>query len=304
MICAPPSSCVSPAPTTAAERFACIISSLCQHIAHNASVQSRNCIIRRIQPTGLAVGPFTVLLWTRLSRISARFTLLAAKLRDGTLRPAQRRRPSTKPRAKTLLSRTAPEQVQGGQGQGPGQNQSQSASPPKPKLPCSFAWLIRLLPGCGVFRSQLQYLCTDPEFRQLLTDEPRLGLLIRPVFYLLGLRPDPTIIPPPPGRGKRRKRPRRPRRPRPDQGKPALPPSAMARASATQSPAANWTPGKPFPVPPEPNRPRYAFSVPPGLPPHITKRLEQLRQRPPPYDDEPDWPEIVPYIVAALRKRT
>ncbi len=87
-----------------------------------------------------AVAPLVMLLWTRLSRLTARFDALVARLTAGHVpagRPAAPGRPRTRPARKAPAAGL--------------------------RLPRGQAWLIRLLPGeAASYGCQLQALLADP----------------------------------------------------------------------------------------------------------------------------------------------
>jgi hypothetical protein len=56
------------------------------------------------------------------------------------------------------------------------------------RLPRSFGWLVRLGSEAACYRSQLQYLLSDPEIAALLAAAPQVGRVLRPLCHMLGLR--------------------------------------------------------------------------------------------------------------------
>jgi hypothetical protein len=163
------------APPAAADRFVLIIDGLCRVVAARHG-------------RGLA-GPLIVLIWGRLRRLAARFAVLAAHVRAGTL-PATRRRATPRPAA-------APR-----------------AFVAPPRTPRGFAWLVRLVPEAAPYGEVLRHLLDDPEMAALLEAAPRMGRLLRPLCRMLGAAPPGGTLPPPLGQRSPRK-PRRPRRPKP-----------------------------------------------------------------------------------------
>ena len=108
-------------------------------------------------------GALVIAIWTRLHRISAHFRAVAAT----PLPPPRPARPDPPPRA------TAPHPA------------------PSPRRPTAMAhdagWLVRLMPGTAASRSQLEALLRDPEMAALLAADPRLGRILRPLCWMLGV---------------------------------------------------------------------------------------------------------------------
>ena len=170
-------------PRTAADRFAFIIESLCQAAAARVARPP-------YRPQGLA-GPFILLLAARLRRMAVRFATLAAHVQAGTLpAPRHRKRSGHCERSEAISSRTPP------------------PASSKDRLPTRFAWLIRLVPEVGSFRSQFCHLLQDAEIATLLAAAPQVGRILRPLCRMLGIKLLPTVVPPaliPPRRPRRRK---------------------------------------------------------------------------------------------------
>ncbi len=71
-------------------------------------------------------------------------------------------------------------------------------------FPEPFGWLLKL----GAWRvapcqRDLQRLLADPEMQELLRKAPQAGRLLRPLFWMLALKPDPALLPPLPKRVRR-----------------------------------------------------------------------------------------------------
>jgi hypothetical protein len=148
---------MAPAPAPApADRFARIIDGLCRAVAARVG-----------KPLA---GPVIVLIWTRLRRTVARFTVLAARVRAGVLPSPSRPRPRA-------ASRPA-------------------SPPPAQRLPTTFGWLVRQVPEAAGYRSQLCHLLSDPEMVALLSAAPQAGRLLRPLCRMLAIKPGPNLLPP------------------------------------------------------------------------------------------------------------
>ncbi len=71
-------------------------------------------------------------------------------------------------------------------------------------FPEPFGWLLKL----GAWRvapcqRDLQRLLAHPEMQELLRKAPQAGRLLRPLFWMLALKPDPALLPPLPKRVRR-----------------------------------------------------------------------------------------------------
>ncbi len=71
-------------------------------------------------------------------------------------------------------------------------------------FPEPFGWLLKL----GTWRvapcqRDLERLLAHPEMQELLRKAPQAGRLLRPMFWMLALKPDPALLPPPPKRVRR-----------------------------------------------------------------------------------------------------
>ena len=117
-------------------------------------------------------GPMLLLIFARLRRLAARFASLVAQIQAGPLPP---RRPS---RPAAGICRETRQ---------------------KARLPQSFAWLIRLVPGTAAYAGQVQTLLADPQTTALLEAAPRAGRILRPVCRMLAIPlPDHLRLPRPP----------------------------------------------------------------------------------------------------------
>lgn len=120
-----------------------------------------------------SAGPLTILIYSRLRRLRARFAALAARVAAGTL-PAARRRAAACP-------------------------EMPAARPMQPRtprlLPGGFGWLARLVKGAACFGGQLQHLLlTDPEMASLLAAAPQAGRILRSLLWMTAIRPLPEIL--------------------------------------------------------------------------------------------------------------
>ncbi len=73
--------------------------------------------------------------------------------------------------------------------------------PERPGLPRSWRWLLRLLPQAAAGRAQMEDLLRDPAMADLLAADPRLGPILRPLGWMLGV--DRALLP----ASRRRRRP-------------------------------------------------------------------------------------------------
>ena len=78
-----------------------------------------------------------------------------------------------------------------------------SADPPSERraLPRAWRWLLRLVPQLAAGRAQLEDLLADPATQETLAADPRLGPLLRPLGWMLGV--DRALLP----ASRRRRRP-------------------------------------------------------------------------------------------------
>ena len=68
-------------------------------------------------------------------------------------------------------------------------------SPPEPmRRPCSWRWLTQLVPQAAAERAQLEDLLRDPAMAERLAADPRLGRLLRPLGWMLGV--ERALLPP------------------------------------------------------------------------------------------------------------
>ncbi len=65
------------------------------------------------------------------------------------------------------------------------------------------SWLRGMLGWEAAYGSELQYLLKLPEMHALIRAAPQVGRLLRPLCRMLGVVPDPAILPPPPKRTRR-----------------------------------------------------------------------------------------------------
>ncbi|HQT86958.1 MAG TPA: hypothetical protein PK677_00225 [Acidiphilium sp.] len=165
-------------------------------------------------------------IWHRLIFFARRFSALAAN----------------PPKPKTVIA------------SGAKQSTAERNSNPQPVTPRRIirerkGWLFLLLPGYQVAgaRSQLMHLLDDPDLIALLSENPSLGRVLRPMCHMLRISL-PTHL-------KLERKPRKPRPARPRRPKPApKPPLTLLEHLLQKYP----------PAPPRPTLPghRYAFSPP------------------------------------------
>ena len=161
-----------PDPRPPIERFALIMELLCAAVA--ASNRPRKPFGRLF---AAVAGPLIILIWTRLRRITRRFTRLVARIQAG--RPRRRTTPRPAPPAPPPARPPRPRKP------APAQN-----------LPQGFAWLLRLVPETTHGRSQLYHLLADPEMQALIAASPEAGRILRPLCRMLGIRLPPVLLPP------------------------------------------------------------------------------------------------------------
>ncbi len=173
-------------------------------------------------PRDQSRAPVLILLWWRLQRLKARFLALAARARAGPLPPPRTRQPGTRPRP--------------GPGPGPGPLPGPGPGPgpehrkPQQRLPHKLGWLVAMLGWEVNLSNLLQKLLADPEMQELLRNAPQAGRLLRPLCRMLGVQPDPKILPPPPPR------PPRVRPAPPDLGKIGPDPAAPVPTEPAEKP--------------------------------------------------------------------
>ena len=111
-------------------------------------------------------GTLIILICTRLQRMAARFTRLAARVAAGqtvTPRPRPAAAPPRRPAA------------------------------PYQRLPRKKSWLLQLVPAAAFGASHLRILLDDPATQALLTAAPQLGRTLRPLCRALGLEVPPPL---------------------------------------------------------------------------------------------------------------
>ena len=73
--------------------------------------------------------------------------------------------------------------------------------PERTRLPCAWRWLPRLVPQTAAARAQLEALLRDPAVQERLAADRRLGPILRPLGWMLGV--ERALLPP----SRRRRRP-------------------------------------------------------------------------------------------------
>ncbi len=168
-------------------------------------------------------------IWHRLTYFARRFSALAAN----------------PPKPPTVIASEAKQSTARA-------SQNAESVTPRRELLRRKGWLFLLLPGYQVAgaRSQLIHLLDDPDLIALLTENPSLGRVLRPLCHMLRI--------PLPAHLKLARKPQKPRKPRPlrpRRPKPApKPPLTLLEHLLQKYP----------PAPPRPTLPghRYAFSPP------------------------------------------
>ncbi len=203
-----------------AERLAYIIENLCQVIGRRSDWR-----------LGLACLPGQLLfqIWKRLRGIAFRFR---ARLARNAANPVP---------IPARLRKQHPAR--------PGAARPGAARPRKPDpLPRHYAWLLRLIQETAHGRSQFCDFLADPEMATLLTQDPQLRSILRPLCHILGIRRDqvPSLYPPKP--------PAPPLPSQPPDPQPAEPPihPIIAPEQAEQAASPPGTAPPPDPEPPDP----------------------------------------------------
>ena len=137
---------------------------------------------------GVLTVPLFFLLWRRVRRTAVKAIKLAAHIASGAPPPVTRPRTSPRP-----------------------------PRPPILRLPSSYAWIVKVVPGTAVYGVHLQYLLAQPELAPLVADA-RFRRMINPLCRMLAI--------------------------------PRLPPLPKRPAAAAPEPAAT-TPATPQPAAPE-----------------------------------------------------
>ena len=168
--------------------------------------------------------PLLMLIGRRLVAIKDRFNDLARRINEGKFRP--RGSPAT-PR-KTSEQPTKPK------------------PPPAlglPKLPHRFGWLPPLAPAdathsaAATYTRHLQNLLADPEMVALIQQAPQaMSRVLRPLCWMLGVKPDPALLPP-------RQRTKRAKPPKPPRAKPPPEPEPKPRPRGLCEPPGRYAPG-------------------------------------------------------------
>jgi hypothetical protein len=118
-------------------------------------------------------APLLVAIGDRLCRLSLRFQIAAAA--------------APRPEA----AEPAPQAAQAGRTRA---IFSTPADRAPPWMPYAYRWLVRLVPGAVAGRDALETLLRDPEMLALLRANPRLGRILRPLCWMLGVAP--ALMPP------------------------------------------------------------------------------------------------------------
>ncbi len=137
-----------------------------------------------------ALRPVLLLAQTRLQRMAFRFSALVEKFTAGTLKPP---RPRHRPAPASRPDPLHPD---------PAHAPPLAAKPPRVReyLPRHMSWLRGMLGWEAAYGSELQYLLKLPEMHALIRAAPQVGRLLRPLCRMLGVVPDPALLPPPPKR--------------------------------------------------------------------------------------------------------
>jgi hypothetical protein len=120
---------------------------------------------------GVLTVPLFFLLWKRVRHTAVKAIKLAAGIAAGKPPPITRPRKTPRP-----------------------------PRPPILRLPSSYAWIVKVVPGTAAYGIQLQYLLAQPELAPLVADA-RFRRMVNPLCRMLGipkLPPLPTVPPLPP----------------------------------------------------------------------------------------------------------
>ncbi len=119
------------------------------------------------------------LIGTRLQNLRLRFIALAARAQAGPLPPPR-----------------------------PPGNRRREARKRQHPFPEPFAWLLKLGQWrVAPYKGDLEQLLADPGMQELIRTAPQVGRILRPFCRMLGVVPDPALLPPPPKRPARVKPP-------------------------------------------------------------------------------------------------
>jgi hypothetical protein len=146
------------------------------------------------QPVGLSF-----VFARRISRTVRLLQALVAKYRAGTLKlPRKRRREE----ARTSAALAAAPEPQDAASADPAAAPVPPAVPPaalaweKVPLPRSRGWLGRLVTRSGAVSGALIQLMAEPEFLAFLEATPQAGRLLRPLYWMVGMKLPPELAPP------------------------------------------------------------------------------------------------------------
>ena len=166
--------------------------------------------------------PLLMLIGKRLMAIKDRFNDLARRINEGKFRP----------RGSPATPRKSP------------QKPASPKPPPDPgavKLPRHFKWLPPLAPAdathsaAATWAGYLRQFLADPEVVALIAQAPdAMSRVLRPLCWMLGVKPDPALLPP-------RKRSKRAKPPRPP--KPPPEPEPPPRVRYPWDPPGRYAPG-------------------------------------------------------------
>lgn len=140
-------------------RFAVVIEALCNAVAGRIS-------------SGVISAALIVLIWRRLRRINGQVMALIGRIQAGRIRAGTLR-----------FGPVAPEDVV------PGDVVPRTwVRPPGLPLPRRFGWLLLVVPETAAnLASQMRGVLADPAFGLLLAATPRMGKLLQPLCWMLGI---------------------------------------------------------------------------------------------------------------------
>ena len=170
--------------------------------------------------------PLLMLIGLRLVAIKDRFADLARRINEGKFRP--RGSPTTPRKTSERPPRPTP--------------------PPDPtaiRLPHHFGWLPPLAPAdathsaAATYTRYLQHLLADPEMVALIAQAPQaMSRVLRPLCWMLGVEPDPALLPP-----RQRRKPERPPKPPRAKPPPEPEPEPKPRPRGLCEPPGRYAPG-------------------------------------------------------------
>jgi hypothetical protein len=139
------------------------------------------------QPPGLSV-----LFANRMARTARLLQAMVAAYQAGTLKPPRTRKPAgTAP-----ATSAAPPEAADSTARPADPTPAPAAPVPTLALPRGRGWLGRLVPRVGHVSGGLNQLMAEPQFLAFLEAAPQAGRLLRPLYWMIGVKPPPMLQPP------------------------------------------------------------------------------------------------------------